>query len=194
MDASRLPGECNVDTLIRESVGESKAGRHSDAWQRIERAVALDPANCLAHLQRARCAAVMGLWAAARDSAAIASNTCELSVKEQMTLAAIFAHCGEERKALELYRVLETAQPADPHTQREIAVLSRILGRAEDAERACDRCLALDPDDHETIHRGGLGFSDRSEGGMTAIFFNDSRSIPDETTETQSLTGLQGEG
>jgi hypothetical protein len=27
--------------------------------------------------------------------------------------------------------------------------------------------------------------------GMTAIFFNDSRSIPDETAETQPLTGLQ---
>jgi len=40
------------------------------------------------------------------------------------------------------------------------------------------------------VDRGGLGFSDRSESGMTAIFFNDSRSIPDETTETQSLTGL----
>jgi transposase-like protein len=29
---------------------------------------------------------------------------------------------------------------------------------------------------------------------MTAIFFNASRSIPDETTETQPLTVLQGEG
>jgi hypothetical protein len=29
---------------------------------------------------------------------------------------------------------------------------------------------------------------------MTAIFFNDSGSIPDETTETQPLTGPQGEG
>src|SRR5258708_21032332 len=42
--------------------------------------------------------------------------------------------------------------------------------------------------------RGGLGISDRPISGMTAIFFHNSRSISDETTETQPLAGLQGEG
>jgi hypothetical protein len=41
--------------------------------------------------------------------------------------------------------------------------------------------------------RAGLGFSDRSISGMTAIFFHNSRSDSDETTETQPLAGLQGE-
>jgi hypothetical protein len=38
--------------------------------------------------------------------------------------------------------------------------------------------------------RAGLGFSDRSISGMTAIFFHDSRRDSDETTETQPLAGL----
>jgi hypothetical protein len=45
----------------------------------------------------------------------------------------------------------------------------------------------------EWTERGGLGISDRSISGMTAIFFHNSRSDSDETTETQPLAGLQGE-
>jgi hypothetical protein len=43
------------------------------------------------------------------------------------------------------------------------------------------------------LERCGSGFSDRPISGMTAIFFHNSRSIPDETTETQPLASLQGE-
>src|ERR1035441_8575785 len=41
-------------------------------------------------------------------------------------------------------------------------------------------------------HRAGLGFSDRSLSGGTAIFSANRRSSTDETTQTQPLTGLQG--
>src|ERR1019366_3259859 len=41
-------------------------------------------------------------------------------------------------------------------------------------------------------YRGGLGFSDRSLSGGTAIFSANRRSSTDETTQTQPLTGLQG--
>jgi len=44
------------------------------------------------------------------------------------------------------------------------------------------------------MDRAGSGFTDRPISGMTAIFFHNSRSISDETTETQPLAGLQGEG
>ncbi|MGH8489788.1 MAG: rhodanese-like domain-containing protein, partial [Gammaproteobacteria bacterium] len=44
----------------------------------------------------------------------------------------------------------------------------------------------------QTCHRGGLGNSDRSLSGWTAIFSDDSRRKSDETTPTQSLTGIQG--
>src|ERR1022692_204537 len=44
------------------------------------------------------------------------------------------------------------------------------------------------------LARAGSGFSDRSISGMTAIFSHNSRSNSDETTETQPLAGLQGEG
>src|ERR1035437_1969522 len=40
--------------------------------------------------------------------------------------------------------------------------------------------------------RAGLGFSDRSLSGGTAIFSANRRSSTDETTQTQPLTGLQG--
>ncbi|MGH8611444.1 MAG: transposase domain-containing protein, partial [Gammaproteobacteria bacterium] len=42
------------------------------------------------------------------------------------------------------------------------------------------------------VLRGGLGNSDRSLSGWTAIFSDDSRRKSDETTPTQSLTGIQG--
>jgi hypothetical protein len=47
---------------------------------------------------------------------------------------------------------------------------------------------------HPELIRAGSGFSDRSISGMTAIFFHNSRSDSDETTETQPLAGFQGEG
>src|ERR1039457_6655250 len=40
--------------------------------------------------------------------------------------------------------------------------------------------------------RAGLGFSDRSLSGGTAIFSANRRSSTDETTQTQPLTGFQG--
>jgi hypothetical protein len=43
------------------------------------------------------------------------------------------------------------------------------------------------------VRRGGLGISNRSIFGKTAIFFHNSRSDSDETTETEPLAGLQGE-
>jgi hypothetical protein len=42
------------------------------------------------------------------------------------------------------------------------------------------------------LRRAGLGFSDKSLSGRTAIFSANRRSSTDETTETQPLTGLQG--
>ena len=40
--------------------------------------------------------------------------------------------------------------------------------------------------------RGGRDKSDRSLSGVTALYCDDSRSKIDETTETESLSGVQG--
>jgi tetratricopeptide (TPR) repeat protein len=151
MDASRLTGDPGVEALVEQSVAHTRAGRYREAWQVIERAVAMDPDNGRARLQHARCAVANGEWTAARSSAVNASKARGLNAEDQMILAAVLAHCGEGERSLDLYRRLESAFPVDSRIQREIAVLLRTLGRAGDAEHACDRCIALNPHDYETI-------------------------------------------
>src|ERR1035441_1569574 len=54
------------------------------------------------------------------------------------------------------------------------------------------RLHGIDPYTYLIDVRAGLGFSDRSLSGGTAIFSANRRSSTDETTQTQPLTGLQG--
>jgi tetratricopeptide (TPR) repeat protein len=75
------------------------------------------------------------------------------------------------------------------------------LGDVKDSMIQFSKAIHLNPAAKDIIKaegysvaRGGLGISDRSISGMTAIFFHNIRSISDETTETQPLAGLQGEG
>ena len=117
--------------------------------ERIDRALALEPANARILLHRAQCLLALGRARDACEAAAAAQHSGSAEPALLDAIGTLFSQANEPQRALEAYTQAITLAPNQPHFLFNRAAVRRHLGELTEAERDYDRVIALKPDDYE---------------------------------------------
>ena len=132
-------------------------GDPAGALARIERLLALTPAEPRALIARAQCLLALGRLPEAVAAAATAQG---VAAKEPVLLDAIggvFNLANDQERALAAYDAAVALAPDNPHFLFNRAAVRRFVGQFAAAESDYDRAIALRPDDHEAyLNRSAL--------------------------------------
>ena len=117
--------------------------------ERIDRALALEPANPRILLHRAQCLLAIGR---PKDACEAATAAQPRSAADPVLLDAIgtlFTQANQPERALAAYSQAIALAPNQPHLLFNRATARRFLGELAAAESDYDRVIALKPDDYE---------------------------------------------
>ena len=135
--------------------------RIRDALAAVDKAAELEPELADRHIQRARCLVIAGDIDRAKAAAMTALGFEVSRLDHLLVLGGVLVRCGEHERALDLYVTARHKAPENADVYRGLASVYRFLGKAREAEEACDEAIRLDPHDYETI---GLRSSLRTFG------------------------------
>jgi tetratricopeptide (TPR) repeat protein len=136
------PDHGSAWTLLTETA--LQRGRPDAAMTCADRAVALTPADPLAHVVRAKCLFICGERPAALAEAEAASSLVSAAPVALDALGAIFGLLGLHARAMDLFRHAVAARPDVPQYLFNLAAAERMTGMLEAAEKHCDAAIALD--------------------------------------------------
>jgi tetratricopeptide (TPR) repeat protein len=127
-------------STVARQLGELDA-----AAQLIDRAAALEPANSVVALQKARLLEIRGDRASARALAAQAERTEPKDSRLCLELAGFHSLCNDHARALPYYRRASVLDPGNAQNWFNLASTERFAGRFEAAETAFDEALRRTP-------------------------------------------------
>jgi len=119
------------------------------ALQRIERLLAREPRNGVAHLQRAQCLLALGRASEARAAAGEAERHGPTEAAFWDALGSLLSYANDQARALTAYDRALTLAPNNPSFIFNRATVRRFLGDLIGAESDYDRVIALNPADSE---------------------------------------------
>jgi tetratricopeptide (TPR) repeat protein len=138
--------------------------------ERIDRALALEPANPRILLHRAQCLLALGRSRDACETAAAAQRSAPSDPVLLDAIGTLFSQVNEPRLALAAYNQAIALAPHQPHFLFNRATVRRYLGELTEAERDYDRVIALRPDDYEAYkNRSELRTQTQDSNHTTAL-------------------------
>ena len=117
--------------------------------EKIDRALAVEPANPRILFHRAQCLLAMGRARDACEAAAAAQLRAPSDPALLDAIGTLFNQANEPRRALTAYTQAIALAPDQPHLLFNRATARRYVGELAEAERDYDRVIALKPDDYE---------------------------------------------
>ena len=138
--------------------------------ERIDRALALEPANPRILLHRAQCLLALGRSRDACETAAAAQRSAPSDPVLLDAIGTLFSQVNEPRLALAAYNQAIALAPHQPHFLFNRATVRRYLGELTEAERDYDHVIALRPDDYEAYkNRSELRTQTQNSNHTTAL-------------------------
>lgn len=117
--------------------------------ERIDRALALEPANPRILLHRAQCLLAVGRAREACEAASTAQLRAQSDPALLDAIGTVLTQANQPERALAAYNQAVTVAPDQPHLLFNRATARRFLGELAAAESDYDRVIALKPDDYE---------------------------------------------
>ena len=151
IDSLKGQGPDNGDIWALDGELALRERRPEAARAAVDRALALDPGLPERHIQRARCYLLTGDAEEALVSAELALACPLRRLDHLLVLGGVLVRCERHEQALSVYDQASRQAPDSADAWRGLAAVYRFLGRLEDAERAADKAIHLDPADYETI-------------------------------------------
>ena len=147
----RIAAEYALDHRIQRALSETalRAGSPEQAVDRARAAVALRSGDPGHRLHLAICLLAVGHREEAVTILHDAREQAWGSAREASLLASLLVRASEHQQAAECYQRAVELEPDNAHHHFSLAATYRFLGRLEDAEAACDRAIALDPQEYE---------------------------------------------
>jgi tetratricopeptide (TPR) repeat protein len=124
-------------------------GRASEALARIERALAIDPREPRAMIQRGRCQLALGRFQEACECAAQAQLHAAANPALWDAIGGLYNLANDQEHALAAYDRAVTLAPDNAHYLYNRAAVRRFLGQLAAAEADYDRVIELKPHDYE---------------------------------------------
>jgi tetratricopeptide (TPR) repeat protein len=125
-----------------------RQGRAKDALVWAEKAVTLDRRDPFAHLGKVKCLISLGRLNEALEAAetGVRIKGCPAVALDEF--GRTFSQLGRHRRSLEIIKMAVAAEPGNFLFLYNLAIAERTFGALEDAERHCDKVIALNPDFH----------------------------------------------
>jgi tetratricopeptide (TPR) repeat protein len=162
--------------------------------QRIDEALALEPANPRFLLHRAQCLFALGRAREACETAAAAHRGARSEPVLLDAIGTLFSQANEHRRALAAYDQAIALAPNQPRFLFNRAAVRRFLGQLAEAEQDYDRVIALKPDDYEAYkNRAELRTQTQDNNHTVAIETLLARGISNWTGEVELRYALAKE-
>jgi tetratricopeptide (TPR) repeat protein len=132
-------------------------GQRQLAADLSERAVHLDGEDFGYLAQRATCLLALQRYADADALMEVLAARASRTAAEEDALGNLFSLRGDQVRAMACFQRATDSDPGRAHHWLNLALCQQGLGKLEAAERAFDRCIALDPGEKDAwLHRSRL--------------------------------------
>lgn len=132
-------------------------GQRELAADFARRAVAGDGKSFSFCAQRAACLLAMRKHSEALEIIEVLAHRGVLSAAEEDTIGNLYSQAGNQQRALDSFRRAAELEPERAHFSLNLALSLQAIGDLDQAEKAFDRCIELDPAEGEAwLHRSRL--------------------------------------
>ena len=129
-----------------------RSGRLTAAVDCVRTAARLAPEEACYQLQLGRSLAMAGSKA---EALSVVDRAAELAPEDagiQDGIGAVYAACDEQSKAIAFFERAVAAQTDNAHFIYNLAAAQRMVGQLSEAERNCDRVIALKPQEYAAYY------------------------------------------
>lgn len=146
VSASQPPTACSTDDLYREAQGYIAGGDREQAIAALERLVAMDPGQALAHNDLGVLLSQTGDFEKAQSHYKAALSKDQNNSVFRKNLAELYYAClGKTDEAIAIYTQLLREFPTDIETLTALAIISKANNLTEQARVFISKVLSLEP-------------------------------------------------
>lgn len=129
-----------------------KVGDYNSAIDTAQKITELQPANIRAYLQLAKCLVVAGRKVQAINALDKSAELGSMIAEENDAVGSLFSLCDEPEKAEPFLEKAVDLDPGNATYLSNLALVQRMMGKLEAAERNFDRCIDLNPKDYKAYY------------------------------------------